>query len=179
MITIGIDPGSLITGYGIVATDGKKMSATAFGVVRTDAKSAMPVRLKKIYDALAALIDVHRPKRLSLETAFYGKNVQSALKLGQVRGAVMLLGINAGLEVAEYAPREVKKAVTGNGAAAKEQVEFMVKRVLELETVGAFYDASDALAIALCDVQRASSPLPAKSKDWKSFIAQNPHLVIR
>jgi crossover junction endodeoxyribonuclease RuvC len=194
MITLGIDPGSLITGYGVIEMEQRAICAVAFGVIRTDAKQTMPFRLKKIYDDVDALISRYRPKRLSIETAFYGKNVQSALKLGQARGAIIALAMSRGLDVAEYSPREVKKALSGTGGAAKEQVAFMVKKILNLSDTGKFSDASDALGIALCDALRKGTPTEqqslelsksrngsrqAKSNSWKNFLDANPHRLIQ
>ncbi len=185
MITLGIDPGTLFTGFGLVEKHGKETRAVDYGVIFTNAKDEMPKRLKQIYDALASKIEQHRPAKVSLETAFFGKNVQSALKLGQVRGVVMILAMNYGLPISEYAPREVKKAITGNGNAAKEQVEFMVKKLLELDDAKARADAFDALAIALCDTlfssssQHLISPRPStKAKTWKHFIETNPNRIV-
>lgn len=197
MITLGVDPGSLITGFGLVKKQPGKAKLIDFGVIRTSPKEQMPLRIKRIYDGLEQLILRHHPARLSLETAFYGKNVQSALKLGQVRGAVMALAMNHGLEFAEYSPREAKKAITGNGAARKEQVAYMVKALLGVQETGKFLDATDALALALCDLlhleasQKAvltlqktnthtlTSSRPRNKSNWKSFIEQNPHIVIK
>ncbi len=183
MITLGIDPGTLFTGYGLVEKNGNVFRARDYGVIVTNAKDDMPKRLKQIYDALASVIEHHRPAKVSLETAFFGKNVQSALKLGQVRGAVMVLVMNYGLPISEHAPREVKKAVTGNGNAAKEQVEFMVKKLLTLHDAKVRADAFDALAIALADAflqTHAVPPPPSrKAKDWKGFLEANPHLILK
>ncbi len=192
MRILGVDPGSLTTGYGIIEVAPQAFVALTFGAVHTDAQCAFALRLKKIYDELRTLIEQYRPERLSLETAFYGKNAQSALKLGQVRGAVMVLALNFGLEIAEYSPREVKQALTGKGNAAKEQVAFMVKKLLQLSDTGMVLDATDALGLALCDAFRHSSAtLPTtlysahvpirqhQRSSWKKFIDAHPHLVIR
>lgn len=185
MITLGIDPGTLFTGFGLVEKSGKSFRAIDYGVISTDAKDEMPKRLKQIYDALASKIEHHRPAKVSLETVFFGKNVQSALKLGQVRGVVMILAMNYGLPISEYAPREVKKAITGNGNAAKEQVEFMVKKFLALQGTKARADAFDALAIALSEAffstpsQHLTSPHTAtKVKTWQQFISTNPSRIV-
>ncbi len=181
MITLGIDPGSLFTGFGLVEKSGNAFRALDYGVISTNAKDEMPKRLKQIYDALAGKIERHRPAKVSIETTFLGKNVQSALKLGQVRGVVMVLAMNYQLSISEYAPREVKKAVTGNGNASKEQVEFMVKNLLSIQGAKARSDAFDALAIALSDAL-ASTPIPNRSsreaKNWKGFFGANPHLIL-
>ncbi|RFM24950.1 MAG: crossover junction endodeoxyribonuclease RuvC [Candidatus Thermochlorobacter aerophilum] len=192
MRILGVDPGSLTTGYGVIEAEQEKLSALTFGTVHTDAQCAFASRLKKIYDELHTLIERYRPERLSLETAFHGKNAQSALKLGQVRGAVMVLALNFGLEIAEYSPREVKQALTGKGNAAKEQVAFMVKKLLQLSDTVKFLDATDALGLALCDAFKHScanlptilhsSRIPTRQhqrSSWKKFIDAHPHLVIR
>jgi crossover junction endodeoxyribonuclease RuvC len=197
MITLGVDPGSLITGFGLVKKETRAVKLIDFGVIRTNPKEQMPVRIKTIYDGLEKLILRFHPARLSLETAFYGKNVQSALKLGQVRGAVMVLAMNHGLEFAEYSPREAKKAITGSGAAQKEQVAFMVKALLGIQEIGNFLDATDALALALCDLLHVeaaqksvltlqktdthslTSSRPRNKTNWKSFIEQNPHIIVK
>lgn len=195
-MTLGVDPGSLITGFGLVRKDKRDVKLIDFGVIRTSPKDQMSVRIKTIYDGLERLILRYHPARLSLETAFYGKNVQSALKLGQVRGAVMVLAMNHGLEFAEYSPREAKKAITGNGAAQKEQVAYMVKAMLGIQETGKFLDATDALALALCDLLHEetvknistlqktatnthSSSRPRNKTNWKAFVEQNPHMVIK
>ncbi len=186
MITLGIDPGTLFTGFGLVEQNGKSFRAVDYGVIATNAKDEMPKRLKQIYDALSSVIETYRPAKVSLETAFFGKNVQSALKLGQVRGVVMVLAMNYDLPISEHAPREVKKAVTGNGNAAKEQVEFMVKKLLSLHDVKIRADAFDALAIALSDAflqthgsHAVVAPSSRKAKDWKGFLEAHPHLIVK
>lgn len=192
MRTLGIDPGSITTGYGMIEQQNNAFVTLVFGVVRLNAKASFPHRLKKLYDELAVLIEQHRPTRLALETAFYGKNAQSALKLGQVRGAIQVLAMNYGLEVLEYSPREVKKSLTGTGNASKEQVAFMVRKLLNLSTTGEFLDASDALGLALCDAFKHHALLESEMhalrdvrlqtqkrrySSWKSFIDANPHLL--
>ncbi len=192
MRILGVDPGSVTTGYGVIEAEREKFSALTFGVVRTDAQCAFAFRLKKIYDELRTLIERYHPERLSLETAFYGKNAQSALKLGQVRGAVLVLALNFGLDIAEYSPRELKQALTGKGNAAKEQVAFMVKKILQLSDTGMVLDASDALGLALCDALKHRAPDPSgtlhihpvqarqnQRKSWKKFIDTHPHLILR
>lgn len=186
MITLGIDPGTLFTGYGVIESSGKTFRAVDFGVIVTDPKADMPTRLKSIYDTLQSIITTHKPLKVALETAFFGKNMQSALKLGQVRGAIMILAMNNRLSFSEYAPREIKKSITGNGNAAKEQVEFMAKKLLGLGDRAVRADAYDALAIALCDSFFApqvgvgeSIKRSGKAKDWKSFVEANPHLVVK
>jgi crossover junction endodeoxyribonuclease RuvC len=195
MITLGIDPGTLITGFGLIEhTSANQMRAVDFGVIRTNPKDTMPERLKMIHDEIEKVIVRYKPQHLSLETAFFNKNVQAALKLGQVRGMVMVLGLRYTMRVSEYSPREVKKSVTGNGAAAKEQVAFMMKKMLTLSETGKFLDATDALALALCDIfaspkspvapptselSKSLQPKASGKKTWKQFLSENPQLVIK
>ncbi len=146
---IGIDPGSLRTGYGIVDVHGSAVTAVAWGVIRMDGRVSFPDRLEKIRKELSDLILLHRPDEASVEKVFLAKNASAALKLGQARGAAIVTCRAHGVEVHEYSPREIKVAATGYGAASKEQVAGMVSRLLGLR--GAVpSDASDALAMAFC-----------------------------
>ena len=160
MRILGIDPGSRITGYGMIETDRFQSRAVLFGTVKLDPKQSLPDRLYAIHDRLRALMEEHLPDVVAVETAFYHKNVRSTLVLGQVRGVVLLAVRETSLSLAEYAPRAIKAAVTGNGGAGKEQVAFMIKGLLGLEETPP-PDAADALAVALCHWQRAKvhSPL--------------------
>ena len=150
-VLLGIDPGTAVTGFGVVSVDSRRsVRLLQCGVIRTSANAALGVRLMDIHEGVAALIDEFSPAALSIESAFYGKNVRSALTLGQARGAVILAAAQRGVKVAEYAPREIKKAVVGTGAATKEQVAYMVRRHLRLRTDPAPSDAADGVAAALC-----------------------------
>ena len=150
MIVLGVDPGTLVTGWGVVACGlGSAVRHVDHVVVRTDAAAPLWDRLKVIYDALLVVAQQHRPEALSLEQCFVSKNVQSALKLGHTRGAVMLVGLAVGASIHEYTPMQIKSAVTGSGRADKHQVAEMVRVILGLPAA-APYDASDALAAALC-----------------------------
>ena len=132
MVVLGVDPGSLNTGYGVVSQSSGVLSVLVCGVIRLNPRRTHAERIGEIYRELEAVIDDFKPERVALETAFLSRNVQSALKLGQVRGAVIALAMNQHLELHEYAPREVKSAITGRGSASKEQVAFMVSRMLGL-----------------------------------------------
>jgi crossover junction endodeoxyribonuclease RuvC len=149
MIILGIDPGSRITGYGIIRKEGNRLVHVDNGAIFTDKAADFPGRLKKIFDGLSAVIDSYRPDAVAIEDIFFANNVQSALKLGQARGAAIVAGVTAGLPVAEYSALQVKQAVVGHGKAAKEQVQQMVKVLLGLKEI-AQADASDALAVAIC-----------------------------
>ena len=157
MIILGVDPGTLITGYGIIRKNGASLSVLDVGVIRIPPTDSMPLRLRRIYSELSRLIEKFHPDEFAIETAFYSKNAQSALKIGQARGVSMLAGVNFEVPVSEYSPREIKKSVVGNGAASKEQVQFMVARLLELAEVPQPADAADALAIAICHIHTAQT----------------------
>jgi len=149
MRILGIDPGSRITGYGIIVKQGNRLIHVDNGAVFTDSEKDFPLRLQKIYRELTAVIERYRPEVVAVENIFFAKNVQSALKLGQARGAAIVAGVNAGLPVYEYSALQVKQAVVGHGKSAKVQVQQMLKILLNLPEV-AQEDASDALAVAVC-----------------------------
>jgi len=178
MIILGVDPGTIITGFGVIEAQNGKIRVLDYNVVKNRNSRSMPIRLKEIYSALCDVIDRFHPDEFAIETAFYGKNAQSALKIGHARGVSILAAVNHEIPTTEYSPREVKKAVVGNGAASKHQVEFMVKTILKLKEVPKFYDASDALAVAICHYHHGKT---ARSKpgSWKSFIQSHPDRVIK
>jgi len=149
MKIIGIDPGSRITGYGLIRKEGNRLIHLDNGAIFTDAHKDFPLRLQRIYRGLTEVIEQHRPDAMAVENIFFATNVQSALKLGQARGAAIVAGVNAGLPVYEYSALQVKQAVVGHGRAAKDQVQKMLKALLNLPEV-AQEDASDALAVAVC-----------------------------
>ena len=147
MIILGIDPGSHATGYGVVST-GPVARMLAGGVIRTTAKAPLPERLHEIHTGVSAVLKEFPIEAMAVENLFNAKNARSSLILGHARGVILLAGAEAGLAVAEYAPREIKQALTGHGAAAKEQVRFMVMRLLGIKEEMPL-DMSDALAVAL------------------------------
>jgi len=157
MIVLGVDPGSHATGYGVIAT-GPVARMVAGGVIRARREAPLAERLMAIHEALAAVIAEHNPTAMAVEDLFNAKNPRSSLILSHARGVILLTGAQAGLAVAEYAPREIKQALTGNGAAAKEQVRFMVMRLLRLKDEPPL-DQSDALAVALAHAGRAGRRL--------------------
>jgi len=156
---LGIDPGSRITGYGIIEEARGELRAVDCGVVRPDVGAPASERCLTIRNALAELIGRFRPDVVAVESLFFCRNASSAIKLAQVRGVVLLAAAEAGLAVYEYAPRRVKQAVVGRGGAAKEQVAEMVKVLLGLREAPEPADAADALAVAICHAQTAVSPL--------------------
>jgi crossover junction endodeoxyribonuclease RuvC len=175
-IILGVDPGTLVTGYGIIRRERNAIHLLGCGTVRNPATASMPLRLQRIYTELSDVIASYKPDECAIESAFYGKNAQSALKLGHARGVAILAAVQNEIPTTEYSPREVKKAVVGNGSASKEQVQYMVKSMLQLSNARMVLDASDAIAIAICHVHRLVSPT-SKHRDWKSFIAAHPERV--
>jgi crossover junction endodeoxyribonuclease RuvC len=155
MKVLGIDPGSETLGWGVVKGENLKYKLVEYGTIKSSPREKFSKRLLKIFDGVADLIWKFQPDVVSIEEAFYAVNVNVALKLGQVRGAVMLAGEKAGLEIAEYAPRLVKQTVVGYGNAEKHQVQEMVRVLLRLQTAPEPHDAADALAIAICHFHNA------------------------
>jgi crossover junction endodeoxyribonuclease RuvC len=150
MIVLGVDPGSVRTGYGVVETDGRRHRLVEMGALAPGSKLLLPEKLRHIHRGVAALIERLRPDALAVEDVFHAANTRTALVLGHVRGVVLLAGAEAGLPVHEYPPATVKQQVTGFGRAEKSQVAFMVTRMLGLPNEAAPGDATDALAVALC-----------------------------
>lgn len=147
-IILGVDPGSRITGYGVIRSNGRHLEYLDSGCI-TMGEKAMPERLQTIHAGLAEIIQVYRPEEMAIEKVFLSRNVDSALKLGQARGVAIVCGANAGLPVAEYSARQVKQAAVGKGSAGKHQIQHMVQAIFKL-TRQPREDAADALAIALC-----------------------------
>ncbi|HTJ23734.1 MAG TPA: crossover junction endodeoxyribonuclease RuvC [Gemmatimonadaceae bacterium] len=163
MIVLGIDPGTASTGYGVVKGDGLGglVSLVECGVIRTRPRDPLPVRLNEIFEGVVELIARHRPDALSVEDVFYAKNVRTTVVLGHARGVVLLAGQQAGIEIHEIPPAEIKKAVVGTGAATKEQVQFMLTRLLKLKSVPQPSDAADGVAAALAALMHARTPTMA------------------
>jgi crossover junction endodeoxyribonuclease RuvC len=157
MRVLGIDPGSETTGWGLIETDGRKLKLVEFGVIRASPRERFPARLLKIFNGIEEIIARLAPDACSVEEAFYAVNVKTALKLGHVRGAVLVAAERAGVEIHEYSPRLVKQTVVGYGNAEKHQVQEMVRLLLALEHVPEPHDAADALANAICHVHHAGS----------------------
>jgi len=159
MRVIGIDPGSRITGYGVIKFDGGEMVALDYGHVKPPPSYPLSKRFTIIYDALEKIIQRFAPEHMAIESPFFCKNVSSAFKLSEVRGVILLAGSKAGLEIYEYSPRKVKQAVVGRGAAAKRQIGTMVSQILAIEQDALSEDSSDALAVAICHVHSLASIL--------------------
>ena len=150
MIVLGVDPGTQVTGYGVIRADNpNNPSLIECGVIRTHAREPLSSRLREIYDGIAELLQRHRPDVLSIEDVFYARNVRTTVTLGHARGVILLAGEQQGVRIHEMAPAAIKKAVVGAGAATKEQVQFMLTRLLRLKSVPKPPDAADGIAAAL------------------------------
>lgn len=159
MVILGIDPGSVVTGYGVLAHQNRKNKLLRCGVIRPDAQASFSQRLLYIYDQLLALVSDVSPDEVAIESVFYGANTQSLIKLCQARGAILTALANSDLPIFEYAPREVKKAVVGRGGASKEQVQFMMQRLFGPRALADAFDATDGVAIALCHAHQKGNVL--------------------
>lgn len=175
-IIVGIDPGTLALGYGIIETTPKAKNPKIIqsGTLKIDHYKNLNDRLEKIWERLNQLFEIHKPALMVFESAFYGKNIQVMLKLGRVQGLLLALAFHHKLDVREYTPREVKQALTGNGNASKPQVAAMVNQILNLTPVeDQLFDTTDALSIALCAFYKKDSK-GTKKQSWASFVKQNP-----
>ena len=176
MIILGVDPGTNLTGFGIIKQNESNFFLVRNGLIKLSPKNSLPDKLAIIYDGLVEIIRIYKPDEFALETAFYGKNVQSAMKIGYARGAAILAAAHCKVPMSEYSPREIKKSVVGRGAASKEQVSFMIKTILSVKEKKMKFDESDALAVALCHAFRMGKS-KSRGKSWKSFAEQNPERI--
>ena len=178
-VILGIDPGTTVLGYGVIKTVGNKANLLTMGVVDFKDCETHYDKLNKIFTRITEVIKEFDPEILSIEAPFYGKNVQSMLKLGRAQGAALTAAVVRGIPVAEYAPRKAKIAICGNGAASKEQVSMMIQKTLKADLDPKHLDATDALAIALCHHYQMSNPLAGTSgkTDWKKFLENNPDRI--
>jgi crossover junction endodeoxyribonuclease RuvC len=173
---IGIDPGTLVTGYGIVEKEAGRVSFVGCGCIRNRPSEPLPARFLRLHRELGRIFAAHRPAEMAIEGVFFRRNVASALKLGEARGIAMLVAAENGAAVHEYAPRRVKKAVMGRGGARKGQVQYMMKSLLGLAEEPRPADASDALALALCHAFRGAPPRPTAGprEPFPSGVAARP-----
>ncbi|MDL5049338.1 crossover junction endodeoxyribonuclease RuvC [Oscillatoria amoena NRMC-F 0135] len=175
-IILGLDPGTNVTGYGIICIRGNSVQLVQFGVIQLGKSGNHELKLKKIFDRVLALIDEYHPDEVALEAPFYGKNVQSMLKLGRAQGVAMSAALFREIPIVEYAPKKVKQAVTGNGNASKEQVARLLIHIFRIKELPKLLDATDALAVALCHHFQQGKP-KAKKAGWDAFLKANPHRV--
>jgi crossover junction endodeoxyribonuclease RuvC len=155
MLVLGIDPGTAITGYGLVKGEDDDLTLVAYGAITTSSDWPLPERLQRIYRELTAVIEDRQPTAVAVEELFFSKNVRTALSVGQARGVVLLAAANAGLPIHEYTPLQVKQAIAGYGRATKDQIQQMVKMLLALDSVPQPDDAADAIAVAICHIHSA------------------------
>ncbi len=178
---LGVDPGTNITGYSIIQQRGRDCQLICAGIFDLRKYEDHQTKLKEIFLQLQEIIETYLPHQLAIEAPFYGKNVQSMLKLGRAQGVAMAAAMTMGLEIHEYAPKKIKMAITGNGNASKEQVAAMLESRMNIRLDAKHLDASDALAAAVCHLQRLkpNGQLSAatKHKDWKSFVSANKNKI--
>ena len=174
-IILGIDPGTTIMGYGLIHIKGKNMELLQMGVLHLAKLSSHELKLKRIFERTLAMIDEYKPDELAVEAPFFGKNVQSMLKLGRAQGVAMAAGLYRDIPIFEYSPKKIKKAITGNGNASKEQVAAMLKSLLTIKEIPKHLDATDGLAAAVCHFFQRDVGLKGKSyTGWKAFLKDNP-----
>lgn len=175
-IILGIDPGTSVLGYGIINIKDGKMFLVNYGVIKLNKLKSHPDKLKMIHDRVSSIIKEYKPDEMAIEAPFFGKNVQSMLKLGKAQGICIAVSLGRNVPFEEYSPRRIKQSITGKGAASKEQVAEMLKRLLNMKQVPEYLDATDALAAAVCHhfSKGKGEHNKTKSSDWSSFIKNNP-----
>ncbi len=171
---LGIDPGTNALGFAVIEVEGESIRLLEIGVLHLKDKKEHTEKLREIFLEIQEIIERYLPKDLAIEAPFFGKNVQSMLKLGRAQGVAMAAGMTMGLTITEYSPKKVKQSVTGNGNATKEQVADMLVRLQVLESGKFPLDATDALSVALCHHYQAGKPVSTKKGSWASFIKDNP-----
>ncbi|MBQ1709437.1 MAG: crossover junction endodeoxyribonuclease RuvC [Bacteroidales bacterium] len=178
-IILGIDPGTNLLGYGVILVDKRSVHYVDMGVLDMRKEKDHFLKLNRIFEGVGEIMDRYAPDDMAIEAPFFGKNVQSMLKLGRAQGAAIAAAIHRQIPVFEYAPRKVKMAITGRGDASKEQVKLLMEKTLHQSFDAKFLDASDALAIAMCHFYQLTSPLTdtSSSRNWKSFVEAHPGRV--
>jgi len=178
-IVLGIDPGTTVMGFGLIRVKGKQMELIELGILRLDRIADHAVKLRAIFNELIRIIDLHHPDELAIEAPFYGKNVQSMLKLGRAQGVAIAAALSRDIPMTEYYPKKIKQSVTGNGNASKEQVAAMLDTLLNTTLAAEKLDATDALAAAVCHHFQTSNGIKSTGgKGWKGFLANNPEKII-
>lgn len=175
---LGIDPGTNILGFAVIEVQGEHIQVLEIGVIHLKEKKEHHEKLREIFLEIQEIIERYLPKDLAIEAPFFGKNVQSMLKLGRAQGVAMAAGMTMGLNITEYSPKKVKQSVTGNGNAAKEQVADMLCRMLQLKPDKMELDATDALSVAVCHHYQRGRIVTSRKSGWKAFLKENPDRVI-
>ena len=177
-IILGIDPGTTVMGYGIIKCEGNKMTLVSFGEIVLAKYETHQLKLKKIFERVLGIIDEYHPDELAIEAPFFGKNVQSMLKLGRAQGVAMAAGLYREIPITEYLPKKIKQSITGNGNASKEQVASMLQTLLKIKTLPKRLDATDGLAAAVCHhFQGGASEKGETYTGWKAFATKNPKRI--
>ncbi len=177
-IILGIDPGTVVLGYGIVKEVNKKITLLSMGVIKMGHLDDHALKLQRIFKKVSALIAEYHPDCVALEAPFYGKNIQVMLKLGRAQGVAMAAALNADIPISEYAPRKIKQSVTGNGNASKEQVAAMLQTLLNFKETPEFLDATDGLAVAVCHAfQQNLTGNKQSYSGWEAFVKDNQKRV--
>ncbi|MDR1459051.1 MAG: crossover junction endodeoxyribonuclease RuvC [Bacteroidales bacterium] len=178
-IILGIDPGTNIMGYGIIQVKDKKISIMKMDVLKLEKQKTHIERLKDIFEGVTEIIETHLPDNVAIEEPFYGKNIQSMLKLGRAQGVAIAAAMHKNIPVYEYSPRKVKLAITGKGNASKEQVAAMLHHLAEFEEKTKYLDATDAVGIAICHYLQGTRATNEKSySNWKTFLTKNSDRII-
>lgn len=177
---LGIDPGTVYLGYGVIKSCGQKLTLVSLGTIDLSKYDSQQVKLQKIFERVSYLVKEYQPTSCAIEAPFFGKNVQSMLKLGRAQGVAMTVAMINEIPVIEYSPKKIKVAVTGNGNASKEQVAAMLQRLLNFNELPKFKDATDGLAAAVCHHYQNRTLTSGKKsyKSWKAFVTENPEKVV-
>jgi len=173
-LILGIDPGTTVMGYALIEVTGSKVQVLVYDTINLKRVTNHAVKLKRIYDGTIQLINEYLPDEMAIEAQFYSNNVQSMLKLGRAQGVAIAAALSRDIPYVEYAPKRIKQSITGNGNASKEQVAHMLGQILKLTDVPKLFDATDALAVALCHHYQKGVNTQAGTKSWKSFLSDNP-----
>jgi crossover junction endodeoxyribonuclease RuvC len=177
-VILGVDPGSNVMGYGLIRIEGKNSKLISFGIISAPKNAEHYDKLKFIFDHILDVIDQYKPDEVALEAPFFGKNVQSMLKLGRAQGIAMAAALLRNLPIFEYAPLKVKQSITGMGQATKEQVAYFLQKIYGFDDIPKALDATDAVAVALCHWLQSSRPTSSKAyKGWDDFVRKNPDRV--
>ena len=179
-IILGIDPGTNILGYGLIHNKGNKIVFITMDVIKLNKVDDPYLKLKMIFERIIEIIEKYHPDEMAIEAPFFGKNVQSMLKLGRAQGVAIAAALYKCIPIFEYSPRKIKQSITGNGSASKEQLAGMLQRLVNFDELPEYLDASDALGVAVCHYfQRVSTSESKNYTGWKSFVTDNPSRILK
>lgn len=177
-IILGVDPGTSVMGYGLIQSNGNNLQLIQYGVVHLSKYTGHELKLKKIFERMISLLDEYKPDEMAIEAPFFGKNVQSMLKLGRAQGVAIAAALSREVPVVEYAPKKIKQSVTGNGNASKEQVAAMLQQMFKFKETPEFLDATDGLAVAVCHFYQKGNA-NRTNKSWSAFLKDNPERIVK